>query len=112
MSELTKVRWHALNRQQILEVLQTRTGGLTQTDANERLATYGFNEIKESKRISRTAIFAKQLKEPLILMLLAATTISAFVGELVDAIIIIAIIVITAIVGFVQCLQRGSCIRK
>ena len=102
MSELTKVRWHALNRQQILEVLQTRTGGLTQTDANERLATYGFNEIKEAKRISRTAIFAKQLKEPLILMLLAATTISAFVGELVDAIIIIAIIVITAIVGFVQ----------
>ena len=69
MSELTKVGWHALNRQQILQVLQTRIGGLTQTDANERLATYGFNEIKEAKRISRTAIFAKQLKEPLILML-------------------------------------------
>lgn len=81
MSKLTKVRWHAFNREQILQVLQTRAGGLTQTDANERLATYGFNEIKEAKRISRAVIFAKQLKEPLILMLLAATTISRLLGN-------------------------------
>jgi signal transduction histidine kinase len=82
--------------------LQTRFEGLTDREANERLRVYGFNKIKAEKRISKAAIFAKQMKEPLIIILLAAITISAFVGELVDAIIIVAIVILSTIVGFIQ----------
>jgi Ca2+-transporting ATPase len=102
MSKVSKHSWHALNEEQIIQSLQTSVGGLTQEEANERLSTFGVNEIKETKKLSRLTLFAKQLKEPLIMLLLAATTISAFIGEIVDAIIIIAIIIITAFVGFIQ----------
>lgn len=81
-----------MNADQIIQYLQTRFEGLTDREVNERLTVYGFNKIKAEKEISKAAIFAKQMKEPLIIILLVATTISAFVGDLVDAIIIVAIV--------------------
>ena len=105
VKELTgsmKVDWHSMNDGQVIQYLQTRFEGLTDREANERLRVYGFNKIKAEKGISRAAIFAKQMKEPLIIILLVATTISAFVGDLVDAIIIVAIVILSIIVGFIQ----------
>lgn len=105
VKELTgsmKVDWHSMNTDQVIQYLQTRFEGLTDREANERLRVYGFNKIKAEKRISRAAIFTKQLKEPLIIILLVAITISTFVGELVDAIIIVAIVILSTIVGFIQ----------
>lgn len=102
MTGLTKVDWHSMNADQVIQYLQTRSEGLTDREANERLRVYGFNKIKAEKKISRAAIFAKQMKEPLIIILLVAITISAFVGELVDAIIIVAIVILSIIVGFIQ----------
>ena len=102
MTESAKVKWHSMNADQVIQYLQTRFEGLTDREANERLAVYGFNKIKAEKRISRAAIFTKQLKEPLIIILLVATTISAFVGELADAVIIIAIVGLSTVVGFIQ----------
>lgn len=102
MSTVRKHSWHALNEEQIIHSLRTSVDGLTQEEANKRLDTFGLNEIKETKKLSRVTLFARQLKEPLIMILLAATTISALIGEIVDAIIIIAIIIITAFVGFIQ----------
>ena len=91
-----------MNDGQVIQYLQTRFEGLTDREPNERLRVYGFNKIKTEKRISRAAIFAKQMTEPLIIILLVAITISAFVGELVDAIIIVAIVILSIIVGFIQ----------
>ena len=91
-----------MNSGQVVQYLQTRFEGLTDREANERLTVYGFNKIKAEKGISKAAIFVKQMKEPLIIILLVATTISAFVGALVDAIIIIAIIILSIVVGFIQ----------
>ena len=102
LTESTKVDWHSMNADQVIQYLQTRFEGLTDREANERLTVYGFNKIKAEKRISRAAIFTKQMKEPLIIILLVAITISAFVGELVDAIIIVAIVILSTIVGFIQ----------
>ena len=82
--------------------IPTQFEGLTDREANERLAVYGFNKIKAEKGISKATIFAKQMKEPLIIILLVATTISAFVGELVDAVIIIAIVGLSTVVGFIR----------
>ena len=57
---------------------------------------------KQKRGFPERAIFAKQMTEPLIIILLVAITISAFVGELVDAIIIVAIVILSIIVGFIQ----------
>lgn len=97
-----KPDWHALSRDQVLDILKTSENGLTEKEAKDRLTIYGPNAIKEERRKSAGALFAKQFKEPLIIILLAATTISAIIGELVDALVIVAIVALAAIVGFVQ----------
>jgi Ca2+-transporting ATPase len=102
LTELTKVNWQAMNANQVIQYLQTRFDGLTDREVNERLRVYGFNKIKAEKGISRAAIFIKQMKEPLIIILLVAIAISAFVGDLVDAIIIVAIVILSTLVGFIQ----------
>ena len=102
LTELTKVNWHTMNANQVIHYLQTRFDGLTEIEANERLGVYGFNKIKVEKGISRATIFTKQMKEPLIIILLVAVMISGFVGDLVDAIIITAIVILSILVGFIQ----------
>jgi Ca2+-transporting ATPase len=97
-----KVDWHSLSKEEVLEILRADANGLTDQEVRERLSLYGYNEITEEKRKSPLAIFAKQFKEPLIIILLAATVISAFIGEVVDAVVIIAIVILATIVGFVQ----------
>ena len=102
MTTLTKADWHAMNADEVIEHLQTRLHGLSYREASERLKTHGFNKIKVEKTISKAAIFTKQLKEPLMIILLVAAAISAFVGEVTDTAIIIAIVILSAVVGFIQ----------
>lgn len=49
LTELTKVNWHAMNADQVIQYLQTRFEGLTDSEANERLGLYGINKIKQKK---------------------------------------------------------------
>ncbi|MGC2385393.1 MAG: cation-transporting P-type ATPase, partial [Nitrososphaeraceae archaeon] len=98
----TKPDWHSINRDQVMQDLRTSIRGLTQREANERLTVYGFNEIEAERGISRAATFAKQFTDPLIIILLLATAISAIVGELIDSAIIIAIVILAATVAFIQ----------
>ena len=100
--EPKKFDWHSLPREKVLQILQTRDSGLTDSEAKERRSVFGYNEIVEEKQKSTFTIFAKQFKNALIVILLAATIISTLVGELIDAIVIIAIVILATIVGFVQ----------
>ena len=101
-TESTKPDWHSMSRDQVMRYLKTSIEGLTQREANERLTVYGFNEIKAERGISRAATFTKQFKDPLIIILLVATAISALVGELIDSTIIIAIVILAVTVAFIQ----------
>jgi P-type Ca2+ transporter type 2C len=102
-TKLAQLDWHTLRKEQALQVLKTDDKqGLADKEAKDRLAAFGPNSIREEKRRSAVTIFAKQFKEPLILILIVATAISGFVGDLVDAIVIVAIIILATIVGFVQ----------
>ncbi len=100
--EPKKLDWHSLPREEVLKILQTRNSGLTDNEVREKRSVFGYNEIVEEKQKSAIAIFAKQFTNALIVILLAATIISAFVGELIDAIVILAIVILATIVSFVQ----------
>ena len=91
-----------MSRDHVMQYLQTSIEGLTQSEANQRLTVYGPNEIKAVRGISRAAIFTKQFKDPLIIILLIATAISAIVGELIDSTIIIAIVLLAVTIAFIQ----------
>ncbi|MCK5587914.1 MAG: calcium-transporting P-type ATPase, PMR1-type [Candidatus Lokiarchaeota archaeon] len=88
--------------EECLEVFNSKTSGLDCEDANNRLLETGFNEIEEGKKKNVLIQFAEQFKSFLIIILLVAVAISAFLGELLDAIVIFAIVIAVAVLGFIQ----------
>lgn len=98
--------WHALPEPEVAARLRTRPGGLTSAEARERLARYGPNEIDEARGPSRLATLVAQFRSPLVQVLIVAIVLTAVVGEYADTIVIGAVILLNAIVGYAQ--ERGA----
>lgn len=78
------------------------TEGLSTKTAKNRLQKFGFNELKEENKIPLWLHFIKQFKDFMVIVLIIATILSILLGEYTDAITIIIIIIINAVLGFVQ----------
>ena len=76
--------------------------GLTTEEAKNRISTYGPNELKKQKGKSSIRLFVEQFTNVLMIILLIATGLSLAVGETVDALIILAIVIASASLGFTQ----------
>ncbi|MGP6088915.1 cation-translocating P-type ATPase [Antarctobacter jejuensis] len=76
--------------------------GLTSAQAAQRLAEIGPNQLAEKKPVSRWTILARQFTSLLILMLIAAAVIAAAMGEMVDAVAIVLVVLLNGALGFVQ----------
>ena len=95
--------YREMNTAQLEAALKTNIKqGLTNEEVVTRLEQHGLNELKEGEKKSALLMFFAQFKDFMMLILLAATLISGFLGEYVDAIAIIAILVMNAVMGFVQ----------
>lgn len=88
--------------EKILDKYKTNLDGLTQTEANERLAKYGKNELMEDKKDHPIKLFFMQFVDILIALLIVAAIAAFFVGEVVDSIVILIVVVLNAGIGFVQ----------
>ncbi len=100
---MKEIFWHALTGDAVLKELATDAKkGLTAEEAAKRLETHGYNELTREEGISPLTIFVNQFKNILIGILILAVVLSALVGELVDAAIILVIIIFCAVLGFVQ----------
>ena len=88
--------------EEVYKELDSSAKGLTNHQAEERTHKYGFNELKAEEGIHPFRIFLEQFSSPLVWILIAALGISIFLNETVDAIVIGVIIIINAILGFVQ----------
>ncbi|MBP3961125.1 calcium-translocating P-type ATPase, SERCA-type [Paenibacillus lignilyticus] len=96
-------KWHQMETSELAEALQASLDtGLTPSAAAERLREVGRNELTEGKKVPPIMLFLGQFKDFMVLVLMGATLISGLLGEYLDAITIVAIIVINAILGFVQ----------
>ncbi|MFB9330572.1 calcium-translocating P-type ATPase, SERCA-type [Paenibacillus aurantiacus] len=96
-------KWHQMGTEELAQSLRASLdSGLSQAEAAERLVSGGRNELSEGKKVSPVALFFNQFKDFMVLVLLGATLVSGLLGEYLDAITIVAIIVINAILGFVQ----------
>jgi Ca2+-transporting ATPase len=76
--------------------------GLTTTEANRRLAKVGHNQLESGVRLSPWQIFGTQFKDFMVLVLIGAAIVSGMLGERADAITIVAIVILNAILGFIQ----------
>ncbi|MGZ8529514.1 MAG: cation-translocating P-type ATPase [Candidatus Binatia bacterium] len=94
--------WHNRAAEEALAQLGSSATGLSAREAAQRLAADGPNELKEGKRISQLQIFLGQFKSLIIWILIAAGLTSGVLGEVVDAVAILAIVVLNAVIGFYQ----------
>jgi len=76
--------------------------GLSEKEAKKLLLEHGPNLLVEKKKISLIKLLLNQFKDIMVIILMVATAVSAFMGEMTEAITIIAIIVLNALLGFVQ----------
>jgi Ca2+-transporting ATPase len=76
--------------------------GLTAEEAKARLEKYGPNSFQEKKPKTKLQMFLSQLRDPMIYILMGAVLISAFLKEISDAVIILAVILLNATIGMVQ----------
>ncbi len=91
-----------LTAEQALAFLNTRATGLSAAEARKRLNLHGPNELAPPRQISGLAIFLRQFKNLLIVILLAATGLSLVLGEHLDAYVILVIVFGCTILGFIQ----------
>ena len=94
--------WHTLAIDAVMSHLHSAPEGLGEIEVEHRLARYGPNELEATDRVSPWAVLLGQFKNVLIIILLIATAISAFVGHGVEAIAIAVIVLFAVVLGFVQ----------
>ncbi len=99
---------YTLSTQEVLQNLGVDENGLTSRQAQERLAKYGPNKLKEGEKPTILQRFLAQLKDPMLIILMIAAAVSALTGmlsgesEWAEVIIIIAVVLLNAILGVVQ----------
>ena len=104
----------------VLEELKTSHKGLSEDEARRRLSVCGPNELKRENRISPLKIFLRQFMNILIIVLLFASAIAYLIGDVTDAVLIFAVILLNSIFGFIleyqaeeaiEALKRMSALR-
>jgi len=97
---------------ELFSKFKTAGTGLTSVDAKKRLNEYGANRLKPPKRSDVLTLLIGQFKSPIIIILLIATGLSLFLHNVVDASIILAIVVISGILGFWQEHSASNAVEK
>ncbi|MFB5194115.1 calcium-translocating P-type ATPase, SERCA-type [Neobacillus sp. KR4-4] len=97
------MKFHEMKIDQVEKALETDfSSGLSQEEVKKRVKLHGLNELDEGEKQSALLLFFSQFKDFMVLVLLAATLISGLLGEYIDAIAIIAIVIINGFLGFFQ----------
>ena len=96
------INWYRLDPKEVLEKLQSSGKGLASEEAHKRLERYGPNELIEKKHKSLWMMFLDQFKDFMILVLIAAAVVAGVIGDPVDTIAIAVIVMLNAVLGFVQ----------
>src|SRR4029078_11306521 len=84
--------------------------GLTDRDAETRMTQYGLNKLQSKKKKTILQMGVAQLKDALIYVLFGAVIITFFMGEYIDGIIILLVIIINAVLGVIQEIKAGNAI--
>src|SRR3989338_10477116 len=94
--------WHKLSIEESFKALESSPKGLSDSEVQRRLVRYGSNELVEKKKTPAWIQFLQQFNNILVLILIAAAVISAYFGEMLDAAVIFAIVILNAVLGFIQ----------
>ena len=102
----------SLMPEQLCSALNSSNKGLPAAEAERRLKKYGLNTIRAQQQATALRLLLSQFKSPLVLVLIFAAIVSGIVGEWVDASIVLAIVLGSTILGFVQEYAASSAVEK
>ncbi|HVM89072.1 MAG TPA: magnesium-translocating P-type ATPase [Puia sp.] len=99
-------KYWSYDEKSLLQQVNSTLQGITETEADERLAQYGPNKLQAGSRSGAFILFLKQFNSPITLILIGAAILSFFLGDRTNALIILAIIFISASLSFFQ--EKGA----
>jgi len=105
MPQILPSFWN-LPTEQVLQQLKSSLQGLSRQEAQQRLAKYGANSLKQKQQSHTLLLLLNQFKSPIILILIAAAILSGFLEDVIDTVIILGIVLISGLLGFWQ--ERGA----
>src|SRR5215208_5520095 len=96
------MNWYNVDIEKVIAETKSSFKGLTSAEVEQRVREYGANQLIAKKKKPVWLLFLYQFKDFMILVLIAAAVIAGIVGDRADTIIILVIVMLNAIVGFVQ----------
>ena len=102
LKQASTTAWHALSADEVLKELSSSAKGLSTSEAQQRLQHYGPNELPPPITVPTWRRFLRHFNDPLIMLLLAAAVVSLLFFHYIDAGVILAVVIINAVIGFVQ----------
>ncbi len=94
--------WHQRSTTESFDLLSSTRAGLTQQEAVQRLVRFGSNALDEAPPRSWMALLIAQFADVMILILLGAAVVSGVIGDIADTLVIAAVVLLNAVLGFVQ----------
>jgi Mg2+-importing ATPase len=101
-----------LTADQLFTALDTTGNGIQPTDTAGRLKKYGLNALKEQRKTSAVGLLLSQFRSPLVLILVFAAIVSAYLGEWADAGIVLAVVIGSTMLGFTQEYHASNAVEK
>lgn len=98
----TQQIWHTIGEDEVLEKIGSSLQGLTDTEAKKRLRIHGPNIPVRQKPKSIWWVFLAQFQSPLVYLLIISSIVTAVLGRMVDTWVILIIVIVNAVVGFLQ----------
>ena len=95
-------KWFQMTVEKVIETLNSDITGLKSVDANNRLGKYGKNEIPKASKDNVFVIFLRELKDPIVLLLIIIIIFCFMIGEVIDAVAIVFIVLIDLLMGTFQ----------
>lgn len=105
------MKWYQLDTKTVFTESGARPQGLTASEVEERLQRFGPNSLPEEEGLSRLKILLHQFKSPLIYILIVAAIVTAILKEYIDTGVIVAVVILNAIVGYLQEFKAETSVR-
>ncbi len=111
MNESTgRARWHAEGITEVEQRLDSPESGLEQEEVRRRLERYGDNVIARAPPVTPLQMLLRQLKDPLLLVLIGSGVLAIALGKLTDGAVVLAVVLVNTLMGFVQEYRAGQAI--
>ncbi len=102
------MNWNTLDINKVFALTGSSAAGLSSQVVEQRIVEYGLNELIEKKRKPAWLLFLKQFNDFMILLLIVAAIISGLIGDVGDTVVILVIVILNAVIGFVQEYRAGK----